>query len=452
MKKIFLASIIFLSSSFLYAGFLSNIGGNIINNASNTINSRVHNMISSSLNTNYLNNILGDVSNMSKTFGTSALSALVDHNSFTAGTMEMCYKYVPSKKINFSICSLFNNEHENLNPCSALPNTIGNWHKRDTNGIAFTLGLRDFCNKLAGKTKNIPLKTIVTQYQGFSGQKKADTQGSIFLNDKSNYVKKKDVALDKVVSKFNSIISPNDTKGERNIKALAESQQEGVAFEMLSHIAKNSKGDFTKAQTKAMNNPTIIFKNYSQYSSDVNSVANKNLAQEDNLLDFNSVLNMANIYFSKINQQAKKTMAMMNWKNALAYQNTIFAKKMQWINSAVTKRLQALNLLAYKKAKNEIIYTLPHKLGYYHFLFNKDVIRPKGNNLNLNNAAQTEIINSQTRRQEYYAAKIKVKWARWAKIKSIQLKNMLVKAAIASKFFPYKQVLEFVNKTIVQQP
>ena len=445
IKKLFLLSIMFFSS-FLYGNFLSN---QVKNNIGSINSSSLQNLTRSSINSKYLNNIL-NMGNSSSLFSGSALSAFIGQNTFTSGTMEMCYNYIPNNQTNVSgnICSMFSNIHINANPCSALPNTIGNWHKKSFNNKSFTIGIKDFCNKLAGNTINQPLKAIVTQHQGFSALKQSNTQGSVFLNDKNNYVKKKDAATDKIIDKFNSKISPYDTKGEKTIKELAESQQEAVVLEKLSHIAKISNGDFTKADTNAMNKPTIAFNNYTEYSADVNSVATKNLTQDNSLLDFNTLLNTANMYFLKLNQQGKQIMNNMNWKDALSYQKTIFAKKMRWINSVVLKRLQSLNLLAYKKAKEEIVYTLPQKLGYYHVLFNKDVIRPKGDNLNLSKAAQTEVINTEIRRQEYYEVKIKVKWARWAKEKSIKLKNMLVKAAIASKFFPYNQVLEYVNQLI----
>ena len=416
MKKFFISALIF--NSVLYAGFIDGVKTNVkskinINNYSS-----------------YLNISLNDSGD--SILSNPLLGSYLSSNSWSDGLMSLCYDYEgydyeeENSDVTMSLCDILKNS--SVDPCALLPNKIGGYVKK-TNKI--DMPLYDWCKKISGDNNNISLKKVLNN-MGESGKKKDKTKDIVF-NDNKNGVKKK--IQDKISSMsdlFNKRIKNTDTKDQKQIKELIAKGKSNVAIERVKAIAERvNKDSLTQNDTKALENPKIIFKNYKEYIDDVEASAKYTYDVERNLLNFNSFLELANDRFLSMNVEHK-----------------LFSDKLSWFKNEVEKRRKDLQFLANKKAEKEITYKLSEKLGYYYAFFDEDLILEDKDSGNMTRDTKKILINSKIRKQEYFEKSIKVKWALWADKIADELYVKGKKLAIASEVFPEDLALQNIEELI----
>lgn len=422
MKKLLV--LLFLTIS-VYANFLTDAGQQISNSSSigglgNILNS-------------YGGSYLSQAANLGKN---SILNNTVlgqyfkNHTKWASGTMSMCYEYKPSSNnVSSDICSMFSNININTNPCDALPDRIGDYYKKSTTGSSTPLSLQNWCKQIAGETVDQPLKTTITKL-GVSGKSKSEIAGTVFNDDKNHYKKKIQDRVTNITEVFNSKETNADTKTQKTIKDLIKNGHEADVIQKIKLIA-NQTNSVSKNDTKVMNNPKIIFKNYKEYTADVEAATKNDYTTEKQLLDFQPLLKLANEQFISLNKEHKT-----------------LVDKMAWIDNEINKKRKSLIMYTNKKSNEEIMYELPKKLGYYHAFFNKDLVLHSAKNENFNDDAKTNILNSQIRVQEYEEKKIKLKWATFVDVKCNKLYISLKKIAIASEVFPKDIAMQEINQLL----
>lgn len=94
------------------------------------------------------------------------------------------------------------------------------------------------------------------------------------------------------------------------------------------------------------------------------------------------------------------------------------------------------------------MYTVPSKVDNYYAVFNEKVLLSNTDYSGLDRKTQVAMINDDITKQQYYEKEVMLKWKRIADEKADELKNLLIKNAIASEQFNREVALQRINQLI----
>ncbi len=353
------------------------------------------------------------------------------YGKYPSGIMDVCYSTsLPSLgSVDYDLCGLI----DVPNPCNSLPGDLGVLKKRSSADLNNKINsIKDWCNKTDSKAEK-PNKTIeeANKQKGISGKPKETVKNSTF-NSPAKTEKEKRVATSMQQYRSTTKAEPN-TYAEKVVSL--EKQGEGhIIRNEIIRLGENTDQLDAKSLDKVKDE--IIFKDYKEYENDLNSRTTQDATVEKQLFDFINHVKVANQQFSSFNTQ-KKT----------------FQDKMDFIDDYVENETKGIRQSYYKfseiKAQEEIMYLMPEKLDNTYFIFNEDnLLSNNAYSKNDNKKTQISMINEDIVKQQYLEKEIMLKHRKIANEKADELKNLLIKNAIASEVFDREAALKNIKSML----
>jgi hypothetical protein len=366
-------------------------------------------------------------------------------NTYSAGTLEMCYVYSPKEYKEFTfpdMCQLLNNTK--LNPCDALPDTLGPYKKKSAAdmwqaNLAFKDWCQSFTDKVGNKDKTIEEALTITT---IGGNKKEDTTDSHFGTEKEKEERK---AIEDELEKINS-----DTKGKaektlkKDLDSLNANGKGHIVKDIAETISQNSKDLSSNSPSPNIKPPYQTLK---EYNDGTHLYAQNSYEIEKNLF-FPEHLKLAEDKFNAINQEQILSLAEPPLENfTIAEKN-----KIEYIEHYIENKDGGYRKMAHewaaKKAQEEIKYELPDKLGEIYVpskILNATIFGVSGS---ASEPTKKYEMLYKIKKQQYYEAQIMKKWKKDADTKADELKKQLTKLAVASRIFNITQARKEIEAVI----
>jgi hypothetical protein len=355
------------------------------------------------------------------------------NSTFATGTMELCYEYSPqaNTSINGDICSILNNT--NVDPCSALPDQMGPYKKLSSNDrLKKQLPLKDWCNSISGKTKKVTAEKA-SKMLGLSGKEKAAVVDAKFNSEEKSKEEKK--AANALVQFKDQVKADNDTYAAKVI-SLEKQGKGNVVRNEIKKLSKNTDELDEKTLNKLDNQ--IVFSDLKEYEDDLNSKANSDYEVNRKLFDFNNHVKSAQLQFNSLNTQQKT-----------------YSDKISYIDKYIDDDKNGLRNKFYKwaeqRAEEEIMYDVPKKLDNYYSVFNEKILLSNTDYSGQDKKTQISLINNDIAKQQFYEKEVMLKWKKIADAKADELKNLLIKNAIASEQFDRTAAMNRIYQLISPQ-
>lgn len=352
------------------------------------------------------------------------------NTSFATGTLELCYQYNPisTGALNGDICSLLNNS--NADACSTLPDQVGPYRKLSSNErMKKQIALRDWCSKMSGTNDKVPL-TTASNMTGISGKTKKDVVDTQFNSTEKTKDEKK---VSKSLGQFKDTTKAENNSYGGKVISLEKQGKGNVVKNEIKRYSKNSD-DLTEASLNKLNEE-VVFSSQKEYQDDLNSKALEDYEITKQLFDTNNHVKSAQTQFNSLNLQ-KKT----------------YSDKVAYVDKYIDDKSTGVRARYYdwatEKAEEEIMYTVPSKVDNYYAVFNEKVLLSNTDYSGLDKKTQVAMINDDITKQQYYEKEVMLKWKRIADEKADELKNLLIKNAIASEQFNREVALQRINQLI----
>lgn len=437
MKNISLSLCLF--SSLLCGSLNADFLGTLQKSTSTSGTFNVKNLgnISDLTNISNLGNLISGAKDSALSYGTDYIltnEALgqwwAKNTSFATGTLELCYDYSPISNgpLNGDICSLLNNS--NADACATLPDQIGPYKRLSSSDrLKKQIPLRDWCSKINGTNEKVKLNEASTMV-GISGKAKKDVVDSQFNSDEKTKEEKK---VSKSLTQFKDSTKPeNNTYGSK-IVSLEKQGKGNVVKNEIKRFAKNSD-DLTEPSLNKLNEE-VVFSSQKEYQDDLNSKATEDYEITKQLFDNNNHIKSAQTQFNSLNLQKKK-----------------YTEKVAYVDKYIDDKSTGVRTKYYEwatqRAEEEIMYTVPDKVNNYYAVFNEKILLSNTDYSGLDKKTQISMINDDIAKQQYYEKEIMLKWKKIADEKADELKNLLIKNAIASEQFDRETALARITQMI----
>lgn len=353
-----------------------------------------------------------------------------NNSSFATGTMELCYSYSPQKNssTNGNICSIFSNT--DIDPCSTLPDQLGPYKKLSKNERwKKELSLKDWCSSINGEVEKVATEKA-NDMLGISGKTKEEVSDTKFNSEEQN---KKDKKVATTLEQYKDQVKANNDTYSEKVIALEKQGKGHVVRNEIKKLAKNTD-DLSKESLDKLDDK-IIFNSYKEYDDDLNSKAVMDYEVSRQLFDFNSHVKTAQEQFNSLNTQKKS-----------------YSDKITYIDNYIDDKENGIREQYYKwaeqKAEEEIMYEVPKKLDTYYAVFNEKSLLSNNNYSGLSKKTQVALINNDITTQQFYEKEVMLKWKKRADERADNLKNLLIKNAIASEQFDREAALQRISSLI----
>ncbi len=358
------------------------------------------------------------------------------NNSWTTSTMKMCYKYNPNYQPSDTtpnLCGLFSNT--TLDPCSALPNTLGPFKKLSQQERWNTqLPFKDWCEEYTNSIKEKISFEEATKQITLTGKNQAGTKDTNFNSEVAKKAEKETAAQ---IDKFKTANKEN-TLGKA-INALNKNEKGYIAKSYIDSLTKLS-GEVDPNKELKKEDVKIPYESLQEYNDDTHYHASKYYGLERELA-FTQHLDIAESKFKSINST---NIASKSAPSETDFQQAT-QEKITFISNYIDKKSESAgDKKGYRelaqewaegKAKEEIEFELPMQLGNMYYIFNESIAtveKSPGTNDPVSNKIA---FIYKIKRQQYFESKIMQKWRRKADEKADLLKTLMHKRMIASELF-----------------
>lgn len=349
---------------------------------------------------------------------------------YPSNLVQLCYStsYPSLGSIDYDLCSLANIP----NPCDSLPGSLGVLKKRNSSSMEEKISsLKNWCNSINEDKKANDTIEKANEQKGISGRTKTETRNKTF-NSAAKVVKEKRVA--KTLQQYKSVSKPEQNSYAEKVVSLEKNGEGHIVRNEIKRLGENTEQlsveDLDKVKDK------IIFNDYKEYEDDLNYKTSQDAEVERQLFDFSNHIKIANQQFSTFNSQGK------------TYQD-----KINFIEDYIENEQKGIRQNYYKfaelKAEEEIMYIVPEKIDNKYYIFNeKNLLANNAYTKYDNKKTQVALINEDIVKQQYLEKEIMLKHRTIANDKADELKNLLIKNALASEIFDREAALQRIKQMI----